>query len=78
LIGLQINNRFTKCLIFLFKIPKNNKDFSHDITTFSFDEDMILKQKVNNNKNNKNRLSGNLFRLSWAQKQPRQQDFPRT
>jgi len=67
-----------KCLNFLFKIPKDNKDFSHDITNFSFDENMILKQKVNNNKNNKNMLNGNLFILSWAQKQPRQQDFPRT
>ncbi len=48
-----MNNRFTKCLIFLFKVPTDNKDFSHDVTTFSFDEDMILKQKINNNKNNK-------------------------
>jgi hypothetical protein len=24
-----VNNRFTKCLIFLFKIPKDDKDFFH-------------------------------------------------
>jgi hypothetical protein len=27
--------------MFLFKVPKDNKDFSHDVTTLSFDEDMI-------------------------------------
>ncbi len=29
LIGLQMSHRFTKCFIFLFKIPKDNKDFFH-------------------------------------------------
>jgi hypothetical protein len=29
LIGLKMNNKSTKCLIFLFKIPKDSKDFFH-------------------------------------------------
>ncbi len=29
LISLQMNHKFTKCLIFLFKILKDNKDFFH-------------------------------------------------
>jgi hypothetical protein len=36
LIGLQMSNRFMKCLIFLFKILKDNKNFygcRHDIKT---------------------------------------------
>jgi len=28
-IGLQMNNKFTKCLIFMFKIFKDSKDFFH-------------------------------------------------
>jgi hypothetical protein len=38
--------------------------FSMDITTSSFDTNMILKQKDNKNKNNKNRFDGSLFKLS--------------
>jgi hypothetical protein len=34
-----------------------------DITISSFDTYMILKQKDNKNKNNKNRLDGGLFKL---------------
>jgi hypothetical protein len=29
LISLQMNNRFTRCLIFMFKIPMDNKEFFH-------------------------------------------------
>ncbi len=29
LIGLQMINKFMKCLIFMFKIPKDSKDFFH-------------------------------------------------
>ncbi len=29
LIDLQMHNKFTNCLISLFKIPKDNKDFFH-------------------------------------------------
>ncbi len=29
LISLQMNNKLMKCLTFLFKIPKDNKDFFH-------------------------------------------------
>ncbi len=44
LIGLQRNNKFTKCLIFLFKTPKDNKDW------ISTDVDMMNTVKYNTNK----------------------------